>query len=434
MDILNREYKKNIDFDINKIDFEIEETIKDKKVLKINGINSKDYDNFYIAFVTADEKSTTIDSLVFEFEEENFPSENTKDNMLCIIEKTKNSPKEAGNMLEQRSGKSISFFEKFGYKIPYYFYISSKIDIDSFKNEMSQVHYCGFSAIKAINPEYTHILISKQNSLEYEEYTPPYDFNNLSIMVTEENKKSNCGPGIKYKVFYDETKDEYLIQVNLTKKQGDKLVMNNDPGKGYLISRSELIRRNAPNAKIVLINHGIKNANLIGNGKLLNSISKNGIYVDFGYTQMQLNGCKVEYKWKYDNKGEKISSIFYEILMNKKDIKTIFSSHASGEKSYIINLKGNSILSKNTKGQPDWVGCDVTNKTLHITEAEQSKNLNKGIKQINNPKFDEWILENFKDYLENGYSYIKKITTTGEYKKNNIIAFNVTNDTKISVI
>lgn len=395
-------------------------SIEGKVSFEITGIESDTYSRFIYTLV---EKNANgfVDYLFYEGD--SFPVENTSP--IAAAESTKNNGSESGNMSDQRSPKSIPVKERWG-NIPYAYMISNHESIEKTIKSFSQSHKCAFATICAINGE---ILISTINKFGYYKYNLNFTYNSISDIVLEENKKGNTN-GIPSRVFLEN--NEVIISANINKKGGE-----HDPGIGYVASRAYLSRMFDPNIKINIKNHG-KNIEYFkrDNNKFINVLKAIGVTIIFNdnttFDIEKQSGIFEKKYWKYANSGEKICTIIMEKIFEKRGWVVLFTNHAGCGKSYKM-INNNFYKSKNKKGIPDLVLYKKDENRVMVIEGETSKNYKKGIKQVNEDNFNNFIETEFIKHLPIGTTFEKYIATYGKFNNEEGVIFNITEDLKINI-
>ena len=416
---------KDISLNENDLKYEL---IENKKNLsfEIKGLSSEKYDRFVYILISRDGNGF-VDFLFYEGFED--PTENDKP--IAAAEATKNSGKEAGNMITQRSPKKIAIFEKWG-DIPYTFFIANPEPIEKTIKSFSQTHNCEFATITSEKFGTSEITISEIGKFGYQVYTPPFKYSTIEDIVFQENKRNppRNPDSIPYRVFFRNNRIE--IQANLYKKNG-----NNDPGEGYVASRTWLIRQMDPNIEIVLINHRRdKNFFEKENNKLINVLKSVGVTVVFkDNNSMVIKREKDVFDksyWKYARKGEKIGTIYMEQYFLKLGYEVLFTNHAGCGKSYIL-FEGKSYTTNQGSGIPDIVFYNRIENQLLVIEGEQSKNYKKGLKQVKDLSFDNFIERELLNILPKDVEVCKYLCTYGEYKYEPYVIFNITEDFNINI-
>jgi hypothetical protein len=401
------------------VDFNV--FLLDNKVsFEITGLNSDVYHRFIYTLV--EKKGNGFVDYLF-YEGDNFPVENTKP--IAVAEGTKNNGKESGNMSDQRSPKLIPILEKWG-KIPYAYLISNYESKENISKSFSQSHKCAFATICAINGD---VLISTINKFGYKKYDLEFKYESISDIVLQEGKKKSTS-GVPSRVLFEN--NEVIISANINKKGGE-----HDPGVGYVSSRSYLVRMLNPNIKIKIKNHQ-KEIEYFkrDNNKFINVMKLVGVTVIFNdNTEFDIerkSGIFDKPYWKYANSGEKIATIIMEKIFEKKGWQVLFTNHAGCGKSYRM-LNGNFDKLENKKGIPDLVLYKKEENRLMVIEGETSKNYKKGIKQVNDVNFDEFIKTGFLNFLPNETITEKYISTYGEFNNEDGVIFNITENLEVNI-
>ena len=398
-------------------------TVSDSKIFfKISGIKSFQYSEFYYGLVSRSGNGF-VDFLFYEGDQP--PVENSIP--IAAAEATKNNSKDSGNMNSQRAPKKISILEKWG-NIPFAYLIANPWDIQKTKKYFSHAHAhnCDFATIEYFG---TDILISKIDKLGYEKYKNPVQFNSIQEVCEFEGLKKSKSGFIPSRVFCGE--DVVQVQANLYKEKG-----NHDPGEGYVASRAYLCRLLDSNVEIQIVNHNrpieyFKKKN----NKLINVLKIVGVTVVFpdGETLVieKQPGIYEKDYWEYSTRGEKISSIVMENYYVNRGWKVLFTNHAGCGKSY-VNIGDEYYKTKKSKGLPDLVLYNESQNLLYVIEAEQSKNYKKGIVQVKDPAFSEFIDREILSRLPSGVKVEKYLCTYGRYDQEPEVIFNLTEDFQIN--
>ena len=396
-------------------------TVIDSKIFfKISGIKSLQYSEFYYGLVSRSGNGF-VDFLFYEGDQP--PVENSIP--IAAAEATKNNGKESGNMNSQRASKKISLIEKWG-NIPFAYLIANSWDIQKTQKSFGHAHNCDFATMEYFC---TDILISKIDKLGYEKYKNPVQFSSIQEVCECEGLKKSRSGFIPSRVFCGE--DVIQVQANLYKKKG-----NNDPGEGYVASRAYLCRLLDPNVEIQIVNHNrpVEYVNK-KNNKLINVLKIVGVTVVFpdGETLVieKQPGIYEKDYWEYSTRGEKISSIVMENYYVNRGWKVLFTNHAGCGKSY-VNIGDKYHKTKKSKGLPDLVLYNESQNLLYVIEAEQSKNYKKGLVQVKDPAFSEFIDREILSCLPSGVKVEKYLCTYGKYDQEPEVIFNLTEDFQIN--
>jgi hypothetical protein len=383
------EIDKTVSFDI--VEFNKSRFGNGSKWLTLKGISSDKYDNFYFAIASG--SGSFCDLMVFEGTEE--PEQGSRP--MIAIEVTKSGGAESGNMTDQRACKFIPILEKWK-NVACWYVISNPATVEQIRSSFKVSHICAFRTmatmgVKIFNFQYGTTSLDRHLITAY---------GNIDELVEQEGKKGRRR-GTPSRVF--KTNNGYTIQCNLFKKGGGP----HDPGEGYVTSRSYVIGLFEPNVEIHLtetrrdISWFTKSSKKSKRpNKFLKAIGLRKVFVE----GVQISDGTGVYDcgdyWSYCDSGEKIGSIVMELEFNNIGWRTLFSNHASCEKSYLLTEEG-YVSVKNAGGIPDLVFTN-DNGDVIIIEAETSENVKKGLKQARNPNFGRDICQllgatNPKKYL-----------------------------------
>jgi len=395
--------------------------IKHEKTIEITGLKSSRYNKFIYCIVQRDGNGF-VDYLFYEGNDK--PKENGKP--IAVAEATKNTGNEAGNMTSQRSSKKISVIEKWG-DIPFAYLITNFQTIENCYESFTHTHKCDFATMQ--NFGHSDIIISEIGKLGYKKFENDFKYDSISEIIKRESQK-RLSRGVPSRVKLEDGK--ILIQCNLFKKKG-----NHDPGEGYVASRSYLVRKLDSNIEIVLVDHGRdKKFFEKSNNKLINVLKTVGVTIKLKNGESFIikkdeNVYNKSY-WKFANTGEKMASIFMENEFRNKGYEVLFTNHAGCGKSY-INIFDKYYTSKQGKGIPDIVFYKKETNELLVIEGETTENYKKGIKQVLDKKFDDFIQREFISRLPNNTSVKKYLCTFGDYNNEPEVLFNLDKDFKINL-
>jgi len=414
--VISWHIKQNLKVDLTKISYN--NTVIDNKLLfEVFGASIEDYDKIYYCVVSSCGNSFA-DYLIFE--DYDLPKSDSKP--VAALEATKNTGKESGNMSDQRAPKMIPIKEKYGQDIRCAYLINNNKGIDETISSFSHAHNCSFATMNSIGVE---IIVSQYGTSMWKTYEVPFKFDCIENLVVAENNKRKSS-GLPSRVF-QVADNEFEIQVNLYKSYG-----NNDPGEGYLASRAYILRKLFPTAVIKVINHGRDSKYFNNkNNKLINALKFVGVTaaIKDGEDIVIERNANIFDKpyWKYTNSGEKNASMVLEQIFIQKGLEVMFTNHAGCGKSF-AKIGEEYFTTKKTKGIPDIVAFDQVKNTLLIIEGETSKNYSKGIDQVKDPAFDEFIQNEFVSRIGNDVKVKKYICTFGEYGQEPEVLFNLTNN------
>lgn len=419
-DILNLiHWVCNGNVEIGEVNYEL--TVIDSKIFfKISGIQSLEYSEFYYGLVSRSGNGF-VDFLFYEGDQP--PEENSIP--IAAAEATKSNGKESGNMNSQRAPKKISILEKWG-NIPFAYLIANSWNIEKTQKSFSHAHNCDFATMEYFGAD---ILIAKINKLGYEKYQNTFEFESIEDVCKYEGLKKFQTGKVPSRVSCVDNVIE--ISGNLYKTTG-----NNDPGEGYVASRAYLCRLLSPDSEIRIVNHQRTQKYFEKkDNKLINVLKIVGVTVVFpdGDTLVieKQPGLYDKDYWQYSNKGEKISSIVMENYYTNLGWKVLFTNHAGCGKSY-VNVGEEFYKTEKSKGLPDLVLYNESQNLLYVIEAEQSKNYKKGLVQVKEVAFSEFISREILPYLPSDVKVEKYLCTYGKYNQEPEVIFNLTEDFQIN--
>jgi sulfur carrier protein ThiS len=409
---------KNIEVDIKNVKYEFC-PINGNLFFEITGISIENYEKIYYAMVSSAGNSF-VDYMIFEGD--NPPDPDSKP--VAAVEATKNDPRQSGNMSDQRAPKMIALKEKYGRDFRCAYLINNPKTIERNMGVCNHTHDCAFAAMNAIGVE---IIFAQTNKVGFKLYQVPFKYDTVNDLISMENEKKR-GRGTAPRVI-GRGNGVYDIQVNLFKSYG-----NHDPGEGYLASRAYILRNMEPNSTINVINHGRDRRYFERkDNKLINCLKYVGVTatVDDGVVVVEKNQSIYQKSyWEYTKSGEKNASIVLEQFFIALGKKILFTNHAGCGRSF-INLNGEFFQTNKSKGIPDIVAFDEEQNTLLVIEGETSRNYKKGIAQVLDPAFDEFINREFVSRL--GEVQVKKyLCTFGAYNNEPEVIFNLTSDYQIN--
>ena len=338
---------------------------KERLVYEIFG-HQTNYDKVYYVLTSKRGKGSFVDYMCFEGE--SFPNEQSIP--FLFIEETKNSGKDAGNMLTQRLTKwnAIDANPKYinARKVFLIKDRSSILDTEkSFKRPVSVADFRCYATygVDVYISDYSSDLVKK---LTFQPYTSILD------MEEQENKRIRSSNSI--------TQNNSQIYIEALLKKGGG---TSDPNIGYVSSRSWIINKLEPNNKIIIgKKHQMPQKWFEGKNKLTETLRHIGVDIEFEDGSLlsiptQKNVFD-EYAWKYERKNEKIASISLEMFLISEGWQIIFTNHGGTSKSY-VKTENEYFATKKGNGLPDLVA--YKDGKLIVIEAEQYKNYTSGLRQ-----------------------------------------------------
>jgi hypothetical protein len=366
----SKDYKKNIQIS----EINVKPIIMNKKFefrYIVEGVKLEDVNEIHLKIISGAEGSF-VDFLVFN--QNNEPT--NEDSPIYIIEETKTNPSESRNVaVFQRTSKFV-FLELFKNNSN-----AEKIMLYSIRLEYNTLPPTFIFGIKAMKTLGVLIIGLKEaengNNEAFETLDELIEFKN-SIAT----KRADNTPLSIHKT---DQSGVYRISGKLEKSGA----FSHDPNMGAITLLSKLIKKLDPNTKkIIVFNHGLTQ-NMVehSENKFIKIASVLGIELE-GLT-LQTPQVDGEY-WKYNNKGEKIVSIFTHLLLQYKGVKIIYENHAGCEQGYFKFPDGKLKSIKKKTGKPDLILIEEKEKIIYLIEAEMAINAEQPQKGVNQLfKFDE---------------------------------------------
>ena len=354
---------------------------------KVLGFSSSEISEIFIKIVSG--YSSFVDFLIFF--QENEPA--SSDTPLYAIEETKTDDSESRNTgVYQRATKFvyIDFFYKNVKKIMLYnLKVKQKqtpSDTSKFGNKCLVT--LGVEIMGKANVDYSPFktiaeLIRFKNGMK----EPPRSNTSIKISQVGEDRIEVSGKLLK-----------------------DKR-LSHDPNIGSLSLICASLRKLGYKGKIVITKHALKQEHITADNKFVQIASKIGIELDG--LKISKSQTKKDY-WKYEEKGEKLATIFIHIIVeNFTSSTSIFDNHAGGERGYFIDKNRKPIplekyLDKNRykagdKSQrlhiPDLILNDEENKEIINIEGKKYSARKKGISELKNYEGikDRYIKPNYPE-------------------------------------
>jgi hypothetical protein len=274
------------------------------------------------------------------------------------------------------------------------------------------------------------IIITQIDQIGYEKYKVPFEYNSIEDIIKQENLKKSSR-GVPSRVFHRD--GEIYIQANLLNGTSS----SHDPGIGYVSSRSYLIRKLDDNIKINIIGH--RRDDLFFNktdNKLINVLKLTGVTIQFENDECIIiereTGLYDKSYWRYSTTGEKIASILMEKIYENNGYKVIFTNHAGCGKSY-VKINDEFFQTTGGSGLPDLVLYKSETNELIVIEGETSNNYQKGLKQVKDQNFNDFIQREFINRLPIGLTIKKYLCTYGDYKNEPEVLFNLNDKFEITI-
>lgn len=357
---------------------------------EIEPTTEQNYPTIYLKIVSG--YSSFVDYLAFWQEIE----PNQESQPISLIEETKTDDKESRNTgIYQRASKFI-LGERFYPNVnKYMLYTLRNLEVD----EVSQTNQFGTKCFKTIG-----IKVIGKKERGFEAFTSIEELINFKAAMRSP-PKGNVPILIK-KI----SETEITISGRLVKADS----LSHDPNIGALSLIASTLRYLGWSEKITIIEHGLEQKH-IGKSKFISICHM--LKLNLKDINLHVHDPIPNY-WKYEEKGEKVASIFLHIILETYTAAiSLFENHAGCEKSYYLisskncthkfeALKKYSDRSKYKEGNkqaiisiPDLVILDNLSQTIVDIEGKTYKNMGQGIKELK--AYDALDKEYNKKYYPN---------------------------------
>jgi hypothetical protein len=353
--------------------------------------------------VSPAEKGSFVDVLFYVTEDDTLPQ--PSDPPSLAVEVTKNGLGESNNMSDQRAAKFYSLLKRYP-EVPCCYYIHTVSPIE----KCPPPHQRSF---RRMTTNGIRVVFGSNQGFSIQSFEPYKSVEDFLL------QGQSSRPRVNYLL---QEGSEVLIKTNL-QKNGN---FTHDPNIGWLGSNLWTLKSLGFQGNVSLISHRLddKTVQKAFKGKTRNKLVKLMYDMASSFETLSVSGIgNIESQdlyqgnyWQYSSSGEKVGSIQQEIILAAKTgAKTIFSNHAGCEKSYLVTLDGDSEpLPKGPDyGLPDLLMVFPNKKEIIAIEAEQSKNLKKGYKQVYEPKFKN-LLNKIKSDWYNDYTFSVYLSTFGD--------------------
>lgn len=393
---------------------------------QVLGINTPQVSQILIKTVSG--QSSFVDYLVYYQEDEPVPS----DIPLYAIEETKTDDSESRNTgVFQRCTKFvyIDLFYKDVKKIMLY-----SLQVKQ-KEEPTATNIFGSKLLATYGVE---VLGKKQIE---EQKTP---FKSIDELIEFKNSMRKPPVG-NVPILIDKSDNEIKISGRLFKSNS----LSHDPNIGALSMISAVLRKLGWKGKITITQHGLLQEHLPKRSGKPNKFIQISSELNIGLENLDLStywckeslsdnsfnrkyiGNKNEKYWHFEEKGEKLGTIFIHLAVDAfTQGYSIFENHAGCEKSYFRKSNGEVVpLEKYSDRDaykdgdktaiayiPDLILVDVENLEVINVEGKKYENKNKGIAELNNYDFieNEYIKPSYI-----GYDIIRTVVLYGGHLTDN---------------
>lgn len=355
---------------------------------KVTGFNTPKIDFVYLKIVSG--KSSFVDYIIFDTLNEPVSS----DTPVFVIEETKTDDSESRNTgVYQRATKFVyaDYFYPETIKIMLYNLQGEQ------KEEATATNIFGTRCFLTLGVE----IIGK--NLEKE--MVPWD--NIDELIGYKSSMRRPPAG-NVPIDITKFKDEIKISGRLVKSGR----LGHDPNVGALSLIAATIRSLGWKDKITITLHGLEQSMLTGRNKFIRIANRYGI----GLENLVIPRSKVlkDY-WYYEDKGEKIGTIFLHLLVEQfSGGMSIYENHAGCERGYFITQNGEKLTVEKYSDRTlykagdktaiialsDLTLVDFKKKEVINIEGEMHQNAHKGIAQLDG--FDAfenlYIKKHYPDY------------------------------------
>ena len=339
---------------------------------EVIGFKTPKINNIYIKIISS--KSSFVDYLVFESIE--CPTD--KMTPLYAIEETKTDDKESRNTgVYQRCSKFVylDFFYPNISKIMLY-----SLQIEQ-KKEATLTYIFGTKMLKTLGVE-----ILGKEGIDDEKYNA---FESVDALIALKNSMPETKNGVSVKL----TKTLDSIEISAKLEKSGRLA--SDPSIGMTTIMSACLRKLGWDKDIVITQHNLPNQRSVGkNNKFIQIANK--LHIKLKDLEVPSVTQHSSY-WKYDTTGEKIGTIFLDIVVDEfSNGFTIYHNHAGCERGYFLTQNGEKLAVKKYTNRakykagdkskiialPDLVLKDEEEKLIINIEGEMYKNSKVGIEQL----------------------------------------------------
>jgi hypothetical protein len=214
-------------------------------------------------------------------------------------------------------------------------------------------------------------------------------FKSIDELIELKNSMPETKNGVSVKL----TKNLNSIEISAKLEKSGRLA--SDPSIGMTTIISSVLRKLGWDKDIVITKHNLPNQQSVGKtNKFIQIANKLNIKLDnLQIPQVNIN----QDYWYYDYNGEKIATIFLDIVVEEfSQGFTIYHNHAGAERGYFITREGEKLVVKKYNDRikykqgdktqiialPDLVLLDDIEKEIINIEGEMYQNAQNGIKQL----------------------------------------------------
>lgn len=297
-----------------------------------------------------------LDHLIFYQENEPIYT----DRPLYVVEETKTTPSESRNVsVYQRLTKFvfIDLFENLSQSKKIMFY-----NIRLTYSTIPKTFVFGIKLMKTLGIEIMGVDVNDKKYVE---------FKNLSDLIKIKNSFSTKRKD-NIPIYISKPTDN---RISISSKLVKANRLGHDPNIGTVTSLAKIIKKLCPSIQsIVITKHGLSQ-NMINNTS--NKFIKLALSLGITLEGLIIKPIQTEYNqyWKYSDKGEKIVSILFHLILEDNKIKVIYENHAGSEQGYFEFESGKLESIPKKIHKPDLIFINEDEKKIYIIEAEKSKNV-----------------------------------------------------------
>ncbi len=263
------------------------------------------------------------------------------------------------------------------------------------KSNATQTYIFGTKMLKTLGIE-----ILGKSGIEDKKYDA---FNSIDELIELKNSMPETRNGVSVKIL----KDDNSIKISAKLEKSGRLA--HDPNIGMTTIISAVLRKLGWSKDIVITLHHLPNQSSVGKRNKFIQIA-NKLNIKLEGLQIPKIDINQSY-WRYDCSGEKIATIFLDIVIEEfSQGFTIYHNHAGAERGYFVTSDGDRLAvekyndkkryKQGDKTQiialPDLVLLDKKQKEIINIEGEMYKNAENGIRQLDGfDSFEKYYISKY---------------------------------------